>query len=105
MIEALVVSHRGRDPHWTHYAGVRGRNEMRFANKIIRRPDFAGGGITDDERAKMAERVKLWKPRGAEAPRLKWSRESLQEQDVRPAHPRQLVAAIISPFRLARMRP
>ncbi len=28
--------------------------------EIVRRPDFAGGGITDEERAKMAEYVKLW---------------------------------------------
>jgi hypothetical protein len=30
---------------------------------FIRRPDFAGGGITDDERAAMAEHVKLWTKR------------------------------------------
>ena len=28
--------------------------------KIIRRPDFAGGGLTDKERELMAEHVKLW---------------------------------------------
>jgi hypothetical protein len=31
--------------------------------KIVRRPDFAGGGITDAERAAMAEHVKLWTAR------------------------------------------
>ena len=30
---------------------------------IIRRPDFAGGGITNDERRAMGEAVKLWTSR------------------------------------------
>ncbi len=31
--------------------------------KIIRRPDFAGGGLTEAERAAMAEHVKQWTAR------------------------------------------
>jgi len=33
---------------------------MTSKSKIIRRPDFAGGGITEGERAAMAEHAKLW---------------------------------------------
>ena len=31
-----------------------------MTSKIVRRPDFAGGGITEDERRRMAEHVELW---------------------------------------------
>lgn len=30
---------------------------------VIRRKNFAGGGLTDDERARMAEHVRLWTDR------------------------------------------
>ena len=31
-----------------------------MGNKIIRRPDFAGGGLTDEERERMAQHTALW---------------------------------------------
>lgn len=33
---------------------------MAPSQKIIRRPDFAGGGITAEEKERMAEHTKLW---------------------------------------------
>ena len=50
-----------------------------MSNKIVRRPDFAGGGITDAEKEAMAEHVKLWTARAFRT---------------EPADPEKLVPAI-----------
>ena len=58
--------------------------------KIVRRHDFAGGGITDEERAQMAEHTKLWTARAFRTT---------------PIEPDKIIPAIQGVYRAANLPP